>query len=271
MGIEDFSGEMDFKVAGTATGITAIQLDVKNVGLTDRMISETLDRARVARLQILEVMQSAIGMPRPQVSAYAPKIVVVPVPEEKVGEIIGPGGKMIRQLTKTFGVTIDVEDDAKVVITGVDGVKVNECAKHIANMTRDLVPGEKFMGKVTRVESYGAFVEVIAGKQGLIHVSRLAQGYVRDAGDVVHVGDEFEVEVYEIDEMGRINIKPTIPFQVASTPHDQPGGGGEEYHSYGDRRGGGHGGGYGGRRHGGDRFDRGGGSGRRFGGRPHRD
>jgi polyribonucleotide nucleotidyltransferase len=261
MGIEDFSGEMDFKVAGTATGITAIQLDVKNAGLTDKMIHETMARALTARLKILEVMNKAIPQARMNVSEFAPKIVVVPIPEDKVGEVIGPGGKTIRGLIKMYGVQVDVEDDAKVFVSGISKQGVDDCARHIANMTRDILPGEKHLGKVTRVESYGAFVEIVPGKQGLVHISRLANGFVRDANDLVKVGDDMEVEVYEIDEMGRINIKPVTPFQV---PEQSQGPSGEPHSSYGERpredrgpggdrggRGGGHFRGHGGFRRGG--------------------
>lgn len=237
MGIEDFSGEMDFKVAGTAEGITAIQLDVKNMGLTSRMIHETLQAAKEARLHILDVMNATIQQSRPGVSDYAPKIVVVPVPEDKIGEVIGPGGKTIRALIAQFGAEIDVQDDGRVIVSNIDKEKVDACARHIANMTRDILPGEKFVGTVTRVENYGAFIEIMPGKNGLAHVSRLANGFIRDASEVVHVGDQFEVEVYEIDEMGRINVQPTTQFQAPAN-----GNGGEQE---GDDRGG-RGGGYGG-------------------------
>ncbi len=246
MGIEDFSGEMDFKVAGTETGVTAIQLDVKNMGLTDKMIHETLEAARVARLQILKVMAKAIAQPRLNVSVHAPKIVVVPVPEEKIGEVIGPGGKTIRALIAQFGVDIDVQDDGKVIVSGVDKEKVDNCARHIANMTREILPGEKFVGTVSRVENYGAFVEIMPGKSGLIHVSRLANGFIRDAADVVKVGDQFEVEVYEIDEMGRINLQPTTQFQAPPNGNGGEEGGGEQGGRGGGYGGGGRGGGYGG-------------------------
>jgi len=271
MGIEDFSGEMDFKVAGTADGITAIQLDVKNMGLTDKMIHETLAGAKTARMQILDVMAKAIPQPRLGVSLHAPKIVVVPVPEEKIGEIIGPGGKTIRSLIAQFGVEIDVQDDGKVIVSSIDKEKVDACALHIANMTREILPGEKFIGTVSRVENYGAFVEIMPGKNGLIHVSRLANGFIRDAGDVVKVGDQFEVEVFEIDEMGRINLQPTTQFQAPAN-----GNGGEEGGEQGEGgRGGGYGGGsrgggYGGggpRRGGFGGGGRGGGGGRPGGGR----
>ena len=271
MGIEDFMGEMDFKVTGTREGITAIQLDVKNMGLTDKMIKEILEGARVARNHILDAMLAVLPASRPGVSKYAPKIIVVPLPEDRIGEVIGPGGKTIRALIAQFGVEIDVQDDGKAVISGVDQEKVEACAKHIANMTRDILPGEKFTGIVTRVESYGAFIEILPGKQGLIHVSRLSPGnFIKDAGDVVKVGDALEVEVYEVDELGRINIQPVTPVAVPESAKSE-GPGGEGGYGGSQRSGGGYGGG--GRRDdrrggygGGRRDDRGGRGGGHFGG-----
>ncbi len=260
MGIEDFMGEMDFKVTGTREGITAIQLDVKNVGLTDQMIKEILAGAKAAVNHILDAMLATLPASRPGVSKHAPKIVVVPLPEDKIGEVIGPGGKMIRALIAQFEVEIDVQDDGNAVISGVDQDKVNLCAKHIANMVREILPGERFNGIVTRVESYGAFIEIVPGKQGLIHVSRLSPGnFVRDAGDVVKVGDSFEVEVYEVDELGRINIQPVTPLVVPESAKQAPDEGGGGYGRPRDDR---HGGGFGGGR----RPERGGG-GRGGGGR----
>ncbi len=223
LGIEDFCGEMDFKVAGTRNGITAIQLDVKNMGLTDNMIKDILAGAKNARLHILDEMVKVLPVSRIGVSQYAPKIVVVPLPEDKIGEVIGPGGKMIRALIAQFEVEIEVQDNGNAVISGTDKEKVDACAKHIANMTRDVLPGEKFTSLVTRVESYGAFVEVLPGKQGLIHVSRLSPGnFIKDANDVIKVGDKIEVEVYEVDEMGRINIQPVKPIEVPESAKSAP-------------------------------------------------
>jgi polyribonucleotide nucleotidyltransferase len=215
VGIEDFSGEMDFKVTATRTGITAIQLDVKNMGLTNKMIREVLAGARKAINGILDEMQKTLPVVRPSVSKHAPKIIAIPLPEDKIGEIIGPGGKMIRSLIAKFEVEIDVQDDGKAVVSGVDQTKVEACAKHIANMVRDIMPGEKFTSTVTRVESYGVFVEILPGKQGLIHVSRLSPGnFIKDASQVVKVGDVLDVEVYEVDELGRINIQPIKPIEI---------------------------------------------------------
>jgi len=207
MGIEDFSGEMDFKVAGTAIGVTVIQLDVKNDGLTDKMIEETFTRAKKARLYILDVMNKAIDKPRTEISQFAPKVVVLTPPQDKIGEIIGPGGKNIRALIAKTGTDINVSDDGKVTISGVDKKKVEEAAAHIENITREIQVGEEFEGEVKRILPFGAFVEMVPGKEGLVHVSKMSDKFVRDPHEVVKIGDKIKIKVYQIDNMGRINLQ----------------------------------------------------------------
>ncbi len=207
MGIEDFSGDMDFKVTGSETGVTAIQLDVKNAGLTDKMLAETLEKAKVARLYILGKMNAVINSPRKQLSQFAPKVVVLEPPQEKIGEIIGPGGKNIRALIAKTETEIDITDDGKVTITGVDKNKVDMAAQLILNMVREVKVGEIFEGEVKRMLPFGAFVEVLPGKEGLVHVSKMGKGFVKDPSDVVKIGQKVKVEVYQIDSQGRINLQ----------------------------------------------------------------
>lgn len=207
MGIEDFSGDMDFKVAGTTEGITAIQLDVKKDGLTDQLISEVLEKAKKARLTILESMNKAISKPRGEISKFAPKVVVLTPPQDKIGEIIGPGGKNIRSLIAKTQTEINVTDDGKVTISGLDKSKVEEAAKLIENITREVEVGEEFDGEVKRILPFGAFVEILPGKEGLVHVSKMGKGFIRDPGQVVKIGQKVKVKVYQIDNQGRINLQ----------------------------------------------------------------
>ncbi len=207
VGLEDFSGEMDFKIAGTADGITAIQLDVKNKGLTSKMIDEIFVRGKKARLEILAAMNKVIDHPRKEVSKYAPKVVVLTPPQDKIGEIIGPGGKNIRALIAKTQTEINVDDDGKVTISGLDRAKVDEAVQHITNITREVQPGEEFEGEVKRILQFGAFVEILPGKEGLVHVSKMSKGFVKNPYDVVKIGQKVKVKVYEIDRMGRINLQ----------------------------------------------------------------
>ncbi|MBU1200247.1 polyribonucleotide nucleotidyltransferase [Patescibacteria group bacterium] len=208
-GLEDHTGDMDFKVAGTKDGITAIQMDVKVPGVKADILGEALEQARKARLHILEQMLKTIDKPRAEISPNAPHIETLTIDPEKIGEIIGPGGKVIRQIQKDFEVEIGVEDDGVVSITGKKADKTKEAKEYIKNLTAEAEVGKIYQGTVTRVESYGAFVEVIPGKQGLIHVSRLSNEFINSASDVVKEGDTIEVKVYEIDDQGRINLIPT--------------------------------------------------------------
>jgi polyribonucleotide nucleotidyltransferase len=207
MGVEDFAGEMDFKIAGTRKGITAIQLDVKNKGLTDKMISETLEKARLARLKILEVMEKTIPYPRKELSKYAPKVVVITPPEDKIGDIIGPGGKTIRSLISKTGVDITIDDEGKVNISGLDKEKVEEAASLIKNMVRDVTVGEVFVGEVKKLFPFGFLVELFPGKEGLVHVSQMGMGFVKNPARFVKIGQKVKVRVYQIDNQGRINLQ----------------------------------------------------------------
>lgn len=207
VGLEDFAGEMDFKIAGTKDGVTAIQLDVKNKGLTKKMITDVFSQAKKARLTILDAMDKVIDKPRKEISRYAPKVVVLTPPADKIGEIIGPGGKNIRALISKTQTEINVDDDGKVTVSGLDRNKVEEAVEHINNITRVIQVGEEFEGEVKRILQFGAFVEMLPGKEGLVHVSKMGKGFIKNPYDVVKIGQRVKVKVYEIDKMGRINLQ----------------------------------------------------------------
>ena len=207
VGLEDFAGEMDFKIAGTKDGITAIQLDVKNKGLTSKMIKDIFVQGKEARLKILEAMNKVISSPRKEVSRYAPKVVVLTPPPDKIGEIIGPGGKNIRALIARTQTEINVDDDGRVTVSGLDRAKVDEAVAHIGNITREIQVGEEFEGEVKRILPFGAFVEMVPGKEGLVHVSKMGTGFVKHPEDVVKLGQKVKVKVYQIDNMGRVNLQ----------------------------------------------------------------
>ncbi len=214
IGLEDFSGDMDFKVAGTKKGVTAIQLDVKNNGLTDAQIVEIFARARTARMEILEKMLAVLPESRKVVSEFAPKIEVVHVPIEKIGEVIGPGGRVIRNIIAETGAAVDVEDDGSVTISGISEEAVAKAVTWVEGLVREVQVGEEFEGEVKRILPFGAFVEVLPGKEGMVHVSRMAEGFVKDPSEVVKIGQKVKVKVYEVDMQGRINLsmvdKPVI-------------------------------------------------------------
>ena len=207
IGVEDFIGDMDFKVAGTNDGITAVQLDVKNEGLTDKIISETFEGAKIARLHILEKMLKLIDKPRGELSKFAPKVIVIIPPQEKIGEIIGPGGKNIRNLTAKTNTEINVSHDGKVTISGIDINNVKAAEELINGMLKEVEVGEEYEGEVKRILPFGAFVEVLPGKEGLIHVSKMSKEYVKDANDVLKLGQKVKVKVIEIDRQHRINLQ----------------------------------------------------------------
>lgn len=218
MGIEDFAGDMDFKVAGTKNGITAIQLDVKIDGLTDEQIHETFVRAKEARMKILEKMLSVIPSSRTSLSQYAPKVSVVKIPTEKIGEVIGPGGKMIRNIMASTQTTVDVDDDGSVVISGMDDQAVKKAVDWVTGLTRDVQVGEEFEGEVKRILPFGAFVEILPGKEGMVHVSQMSTEYVSKPEDVVTIGQKVKVRVMEIDEQRRVNLSMLFGDDAKKAP-----------------------------------------------------
>ena len=205
-GLEDHYGDMDFKVAGTVDGITAMQMDVKIDGLTPDMLGLAIKQAKEARLQIMEVMLAAIPEPRKVMSPYAPRIITLHINPEKIRDVIGPGGKMINQIIDETGVSIDIEDDGSVFITSVDETSAQKAVEWIKNITREVVVGELFQGRITRIMNFGAFAEVLPNQEGLIHISELADYRVEKVEDIVKVGDMVPVIVKEIDAQGRINL-----------------------------------------------------------------
>jgi len=205
-GMEDALGDMDFKVAGTETGITAIQMDIKIAGISRDILKEALEQARKGRMFIMGKMLEVITKPRADLSPYAPRIITMTVDPDKIRDIIGPGGKTIKKIIEETGVKIDIEDDGKVFIASVDVSSAEKAIKFIENLTKVLEAGQIYLGKVTRVTNFGAFVEVLPGKEGLVHISQLALERVEKVENVVQVGDEIMVKVIEIDRQGRVNL-----------------------------------------------------------------
>ncbi|KNY25131.1 polyribonucleotide nucleotidyltransferase [Pseudobacteroides cellulosolvens] len=206
-GIEDFFGDMDFKVAGTKEGITAIQMDIKVDGLTEEIIKQAFELTRKGRIQIIDdVILKAIPEPRKELSEYAPKILTTSIDPDKIREVIGPGGKMINKIIAETGVKIDIEDDGKVYVSCSDVNAGRKAIGIIEGIGRDVEPGQIFMGKVMRIMPFGAFVEFLPGKEGLVHISKLDTKRVEKVEDVVKIGDEIMVKVMEVDKQGRINL-----------------------------------------------------------------
>ena len=205
-GMEDALGDMDFKVAGTANGITAIQMDMKIAGITKEILKDALAQANRGRAHIMGKILEVISEPRPELSAFAPRIITMSIHPDKIRDVIGPGGKMIKKIIEETGVKIDIEDDGKVFISAVDMEAGQKAVKIIEALVRDVVLGTTYTGKVTRLMNFGAFVEILPGKEGLVHISQLALERVEKVEDVVKVGDEILVKVTEIDRQGRVNL-----------------------------------------------------------------
>ncbi|MGP6189443.1 MAG: polyribonucleotide nucleotidyltransferase [Vulcanimicrobiaceae bacterium] len=205
-GLEDALGEMDFKVAGTDRGITAIQMDIKVQGITLEVMREALAQAKVGRLFIIEKLKETIPAARAELSQFAPRMIVLTINPDKIKDVIGPGGKIINKIIADTGVKIDIENDGRVFIASPDGEGAERAKKMVEALTKEVVVGETYMGTVTRLMNFGAFVAVLPGKEGLVHISQLAPGRVEKVEDVVKVGDEIMVKVVEIDSQGRINL-----------------------------------------------------------------
>jgi polyribonucleotide nucleotidyltransferase len=205
-GLEDAMGDMDFKVAGTAGGITALQMDIKVKGITPEIMGEALDQAKEARLEILGKMHDTISASREELSRYAPRMYRIKIPQGKIGQVIGPGGRVIRSIIEETKCTIDVEDDGTVFIGSTSEEQANRAIEMIQGLTREVEIGTIYTGRVTRTTNFGAFVEIIPGKEGLVRISELADYRVPSVEDVVKVGDEIMVQVMEIDNLGRINL-----------------------------------------------------------------
>ena len=205
-GIEDFLGDMDFKVAGTDSGITALQMDMKIPGLTMEVVAKAIEQALPARKHILEKMLATLEKPRTELSPHAPRLLTIKIDPDLIGLVIGPGGKTVKGITEQTGTKIDIDDDGTVTISSTDGEQAEKAKRLIYNMTRKLNEGEVYLGRVTRIIQIGAFVEVLPGKEGMIHISQLAEGRVGKVEDEVAVGDEVLVKVREIDSKGRLNL-----------------------------------------------------------------
>lgn len=205
-GVEDHFGDMDFKVAGTGSGITAVQMDLKIAGISTDLMQKCIFQAKDARGIILEKMKAALASPRPELSSLAPRIDVLHVNPEKIGELIGPGGKNIKKIIAATGVSIDIQDDGSVLVGSTDAAKSQEAIALIKGITDEIEVNRIYIGKVKRIMNFGAFCEIAPNKEGLVHISELADTFVKDVQSVVKIGDEIKVKVIGIDELGRINL-----------------------------------------------------------------
>lgn len=222
-GVEDHYGDMDFKVAGTTDGITALQMDLKIKGITRDIIKTALEAAKKARLFILDKMVTTISRPKDAISEYAPHIESFKIPQNKIGEVIGPGGKNIKKIIQECGVTIDIDDEGVVQVASQDGAAIAKAVGIIKGMVEEPEIGKVYTGKIKRIMNFGAFCEFLPGKEGLIHVSELANKFVKTVDEVVKIGDEVTVKVIEIDEQGRVNLskKQTEPDYKPPAPGEE--------------------------------------------------
>jgi polyribonucleotide nucleotidyltransferase len=247
-GFEDFNGDMDFKVTGTSEGVTAIQLDVKIEGLTMQMVEETMKKAEVGYLAVIEGMKEVISEPAAQISKYAPLLEMLQVDVDQIGTIIGPSGKTIKKICADTGAEVDIDDDGKVYISGVDHEGVYKAKSIIRAMTTEVKTGDEFKGTVVRIMPFGAFIELVPGRDGLLHISNVAEHRIDRVEDVLNIGDEVPVKIREVDEQGKINLLRT---DIAPPPPrrddrggrggggDRPRGGRDDHRDRNDRNRGG--------------------------------
>jgi polyribonucleotide nucleotidyltransferase len=232
-GLEDALGEMDFKVAGTKKGITAIQMDIKVQGITIEIMREAMAQAKKSRFFIIDKLTETIAQPRAELSQYAPRMIVIKINPDKIKDVIGPGGKIINKIIAETGVEkIDIEDDGTVFITSLDGASGEAAKQYVENITKDIKVGEIYTGTVKRVIPIGAFVEILPGKEGLVHISQLAPERVAKVEDVLNVGDTVQVKVLEIDGQGRVNLSR----KAVIAPGSENSGGGRESRGNGEFR-----------------------------------
>jgi polyribonucleotide nucleotidyltransferase len=206
MGMEDHLGDMDFKVAGTAKGINALQMDIKIKGLSIGLLREALLQAREGRLFILEKMAQVLQGPRPELSEYTPRIETIKILPSKIGGLIGPGGKNIKKIIELSGADVDIEDDGTVFVSSSNPESMERAKKMIEDSTAEVEVGKIYTGKVVRIQKFGAFVQLLPGKDGLVHISELADHHVEQVEDVVKEGDEVQVKVLDIDNQGRVSL-----------------------------------------------------------------
>ncbi|HVA66855.1 MAG TPA: polyribonucleotide nucleotidyltransferase [Elusimicrobiota bacterium] len=205
-GVEDHNGDMDFKVAGTTQGITGFQMDMKIEGLSIKIMTEALEQAKKARLFILDKMNAALEKPRPELSEYAPRLMRIQIPQDKIGALIGPGGKNIRRLTETYGVEVEVEEDGSVFIAGTDSEACEQAKAEVEALSQEAEIGKIYKGRVVSIKEFGAFVEIFPGREGLLHISQIDKTRVARVEDVLKEGDQVEVKVLEVDEGGKIRL-----------------------------------------------------------------
>jgi polyribonucleotide nucleotidyltransferase len=205
-GMEDHLGDMDFKVAGTRKGITALQMDIKNLGLTTEIMAQALEQAKRGRFFILDEMDAVVSVPKNDLSNYAPRMVTLIIPQNKIGELIGPGGKNVRKIQEDNNVKIDIEETGRVFISGIESDGVKSAKEYVECLTVEVEVGKIYKGRVTKIMAFGAFAEILPGKEGLIHISQLSNQHTKRVEDVIKEGDEVKVKVIEIDKQGRINL-----------------------------------------------------------------
>jgi polyribonucleotide nucleotidyltransferase len=223
LGAEDHYGDMDFKIAGTKQGITAVQLDLKITGVPISILKDAVEQATRIRHEILTIMNKTIEAPRSSISQYAPKIIAFKIKTEKIGAVIGPGGKIIRKILEETGAEIDIDDDGEVTISAPTDEQLEKARARVLEITEEVEVGKVYTGIVRRIMNFGAFVEILPGKEGLVHISQLAEHRVKNVTDVVKVGDEIKVKVTEIDDMGRINLskRKAEPADIVSPKTDE--------------------------------------------------
>jgi polyribonucleotide nucleotidyltransferase len=219
LGTEDHLGDMDFKVAGTSKGITALQMDIKIAGITEKIMRDALRQAKEGRLYILQELARVIDKPRAEISVYAPRVVHLKINPEKIGMVIGPSGKNIKKIQEETGAKIEIEDDGTVIISSVIAESAQKAKTWIERMTEEVMVGKTYKGKVLSVKEYGAFVEIIPGHDGLVHISELSDGYVEKVEDVVQVGQEIMIKVIGIDDQKRVKLSRKAALKEKGQPH----------------------------------------------------